>query len=514
MPYIRNFIFNNYLMGNCCFSHNKDNLIVERITLKKRKQDHQIQTVTPVNWLARSKRSSIYMVNNEDILTKYNFEEQVGYGYFGTVKICVPKNDARKKYACKSIDKSKLSPQKINNLIREIETLSMVDHPNIIKYFETYNDPKYFHIIMELCTGGELFDRISHVKQFTEKEACNIIFKIITAILHCHSLGIVHRDLKPENILYENKSDFSDIKIIDFGLSRQTLTAEDLHSIVGSPYYVAPEVLDGNYDKKCDIWSIGILTYCLLSGKPPFMAQDKQELYKKIKTEKPKFKSKVWNSITVEAIDFITLLLNKNPDKRPSARVALQSKWFKQIYQNDLSLKGLDPKILEKLKNFHQPKQFTRIILDFMVKKLNTKEIDELKKAFNILDEDRGGFIEFSELKKAFSFCGIDIKDDEIQAVLNHCNPKWKEKINYTSFIAAALDKKNLLNKDVLWETFRVFDTDQTGSISLLNIEKAIERTGKKKKIGAFQKMFEELGLQSDAQISFEEFCSIIENEM
>jgi calcium-dependent protein kinase len=500
-------------MGNCCFSHNKD-LIVERITIKRRKSDNGIQSVTPINWLARSKRSSIYMVNNEDITNKYAFEEQIGYGYFGSVKICVPKNDSRKKYACKSIDKSKLSAQKINNLIREIETLSMVDHPNIIKYFETYNDPKYFHIIMELCTGGELFDRISHIKYFTEKEACNIIFKIITAILHCHSLGIVHRDLKPENILYESKSDFSDIKVIDFGLSRQTITDEDLHSIVGSPYYVAPEVLEGNYDKKCDIWSIGILTFCLLSGKPPFTANDKQELYRKIKTEKLKFKSKVWNSISVDAIDFITSLLNKSPEKRPSARVALQSRWFKQIYQNDLSLNQLDPKILEKLKSFNQPKQFTKVILDFMIKKLNTKEIEDLKKAFNILDEDKGGFIEYPELKKAFTYCHIDIKDDELQAVLSHCNPKWKERINYTSFIAAALDKKNLIDKDTLWETFKVFDTDQTGSISLVNIEKAIERTGKKKKIGAFEKMFEELGLKSDAKINFEQFCSIIESEM
>ena len=139
---------------------------------------------------------------------------------------------------------------------------------------------------MEYCTGGELLDRIIEKKYFSEKEAAEVIYKITSAISHCHSLGIVHRDLKPENILYESKSDFSDLKIIDFGLATKIEFGVSLNSVVGSPYYVSPEVLDGKYDEKCDVWSIGILCFVLLTGNPPFYSSDRNELYHKIKTDK------------------------------------------------------------------------------------------------------------------------------------------------------------------------------------------------------------------------------------
>ena len=228
------------------------------------------------------RRSSIYFPNNEQITTKFIFDGILGEGYFGTVKLVSPKNDINKKFACKSIDKTKLNEIKIKNLIREIETLSMVDHPNIVKYYETYDDDKFFHIIMEYCTGGELFEKVIKKNSFDEVSVRSLIFKISSAVHHCHSLGIVHRDLKPENILFENNTDFSDIKIIDFGLSRKVLTGDDLKSIVGSPFYVAPEVLQGKYDNKCDIWSIGVLAFCLLAGKPPFYSENRLELFNKI----------------------------------------------------------------------------------------------------------------------------------------------------------------------------------------------------------------------------------------
>ena len=298
-------------MGNsCCNSKSMKNIVVDRITIKRRLSDSkQIPNNSPRN-IHRSKRSSIYMVNNEDVSEKYLFETQLGTGYFGSVKLVIPKIDSNKKYACKSIDKTKLPLKKINNLIREIETLSMVDHPNIIKYYETYNDSQYFHIIMEYCTGGELFERIVQKKRFNENIVCNLIFKIASAIHHCHSLGIVHRDLKPENILFENKSEFSEIKLIDFGLSRKILNEDDLHSIVGSPFYVAPEVLEGNYDEKCDIWSIGVITYCLLSGRPPFYSESREELFKKIKKENVSFSKKIWENISIDAMEYIKMLLN------------------------------------------------------------------------------------------------------------------------------------------------------------------------------------------------------------
>lgn len=511
-------------MGNsCCLcSSNTKNVIVERITIKRRISENKPNLLgTPIQNL-RSKRSSIYMINNEDIQSKYVFDAQLGTGYFGSVKLISPKNDANKKYACKSIDKTKLPEKKIQNLIREIETLSMVDHPNIIKYYETYNDPKYFHIIMEYCTGGELFERILQKKRFNEILVCGLILKIASAIHHCHILKIVHRDLKPENILFENKSDFSDIKIIDFGLSRKIFSADDLHSIVGSPFYVAPEVLDGNYDEKCDIWSIGVIAYCLLSGKPPFYSENREELFKKIKKENVNFSSKVWGNISLEAIEFIRMLLNKNPKKRPNSKTMLEAKWFKNILEAELSLKQLDPDILISLRKFHQPRMLTKTILKFIIRQFKTKEIEELKKAFNILDKEKTGFISIEQLQSAFDYCKVNIQYDELKAIIsNFCENKnsgntklQDQRINYTSFIAAVIDKKKILDKEILWEAFKTFDTEETGHICIANIEKAFERTGKKKKKEELEDMFSELGLKKDDFITFEQFCKIIEKDL
>ncbi len=509
-------------MGNSCYcSGNKKGkkIVVERITIKRRISinNQQQQISEKEKRESFRKRSSIYMINNEDILTKYIFDAQLGTGYFGSVKLISPINDFNKKYACKSIDKTKLPANKISNLMREIETLSMVDHPNIIKYYETYSDPQYFHIIMEYCTGGELFERILLKKRFNENLVCNLIFKLASAIHHCHSLGIVHRDLKPENILFENKSDFSDIKIIDFGLSRKIQNEDDLHSIVGSPFYVAPEVLEGNYDEKCDIWSIGIISYCLLSGKPPFYSDNREELFRKIKKENVSFAKKVWENISIEAIEFIRMLLNKQSKKRPNAKTILEAKWFKGIFIEELSLNQLDPYILKSMRNFCQPRQLTKTILKFIIKEFKTHEVEELNKAFNILDIDKTGFISFNQLQSAFAYCKVEIGSDELKAILSNLslgNEKYTERINYSSFIATVIDKRKILNKEKLWEAFKIFDTDQTGKVSIANIEKAFERTGKKKKLVEIQEMFLELGLQVDEFITFEQFCKIIEKDL
>lgn len=512
--------FIQFKMGSsCCIGKKNSQLVVERITVKRRSSDNKISVMSPKAWVARSRRTSIYMVNNEDISKKYLFSQQIGTGYFGTVKISIPINDQNKKYACKSIDKSKLPIKKINNLIREIETLSMVDHPNIIKYYETYNDNRYFHIIMEFCTGGDLFDHIVKKKHFSENEACNLVFKLTSAIVHCHSLGVVHRDLKPENILFENNSDFSDIKIIDFGLSRKLYNEDDMHSIVGSPFYVAPEVLEGNYDAKCDVWSIGVITYCLLCGRPPFYSTDKEELFRKIKNEEISFSSNVWENISEDAKEFIKMLLIKNHKKRPNAKKALQSKWFKKIIEEDLNINQIDPEILSHLRNFNEPRQLTKAVLTHIVKNLKYNEIEQLNKTFNILDHDKTGFIDITQLQKAFEHCKIEIKESELKNILNNCAYYKKkgyfadDRINYSAFIAAAIDKKRLITRDVLWEAFKIFDTEEKGFINIYSLEKAIERTGKKKKLDDLKFMFKELGLSMDARISFDDFCQIIEKD-
>ena len=187
-------------MGVCCFRYTK----IVNASPNQRKSK------------LKSCRSSIYQINKENINDVYDISSKFSSGYYGTVPKANFKNDASKFYAVKSISKSNLSQKSLKNLICEIQILAKLDHPNIVKYYETYDDDKYFYLVMELCEGGELFERIVSKKHLEEKDAAEILFKLTHAISHCHSRGIVHRDIKAENILFEIKTKSkNDVKIID-----------------------------------------------------------------------------------------------------------------------------------------------------------------------------------------------------------------------------------------------------------------------------------------------------------
>ena len=178
---------------------------------------------------------------------------------------------------------------------QEINIMIQIDHPNIINLYEVFEDTRYIYLIMEECSGGELFDRIydriSKKNLFTEKEAAIIFKQFMSAVCHCHSIKICHRDLKPENLLFLNKN-FDCLKVIDFGLSR-IFTEKDhkMKTKVGTAYYVSPEILSGDYDEKCDIWSSGVILYILLTGDPPFNGENDNVIYRKISKKKFSFPS-------------------------------------------------------------------------------------------------------------------------------------------------------------------------------------------------------------------------------
>jgi calcium-dependent protein kinase len=223
------------------------------------------------------------------------FGRIIGSGKFGIVRIARPKSDPNMKFAIKSITRNAIKGD-IKMLTRELDILIEVDHPNIVKFYEMFVDQDYVHIVMEYCTGGELFERITKKGKIKEKDAAKIVKYVLMAIKHLHEKGICHRDIKPENLLFENTSDSAKIKLIDFGLSKfiSESTEGDLQTKVGTPYYVAPEVLKGVYDKRCDLWSIGVITYILLCGYPPFYGSNNKEIFDKIKNCKYEFFAEDW----------------------------------------------------------------------------------------------------------------------------------------------------------------------------------------------------------------------------
>jgi len=265
-----------------------------------------------------------------DIRDKYLLMDEVlGEGSFGTVRKCrlLGGNLVR---ALKTIDKSKLPDA--TQLRREVDILLNVDHPHIIKLYDVYEDATHIYLVSELCSGGELYDRVvektkSKEGHFSEFTAARIIRNILSAISYCHDVKkIVHRDLKPENFLLTDKTDNAQVKVIDFGLSRYS--SDRMKSQVGTIYYVAPEVLFGEYTSKADIWSIGVVSYVLLCGFPPFNAGSEGLTYNVVKEGTVKFPSPAWDKVSAPAIAFVKRLLDKDPDRRPSAAQALRDPWI------------------------------------------------------------------------------------------------------------------------------------------------------------------------------------------
>jgi calcium-dependent protein kinase len=417
----------------------------------------------------------------QDIRKIYKFRDNLGGGHFGKVRLGYRRNEKPPPfYAIKSISKRNLTDKDLEDLIKEVDIISCLDHPNIIKFYETYHDKFYFHIVMELCKGKEVFDRIVEDGRIKEKKVCMVIMKVLHAISYCHSRGVTHRDLKPENILFETLDSESEIKLIDFGLSRKVFNDEKMHTILGTPYYVAPEVLQGEYDEKCDIWSIGALTYIMLCGDPPFKGNSNHEIFNKILREDVKFSSKKWEKISDDAKNFVKNCLIKIPDKRPNAIQCLNNLWFKDILNDVHSVNNISVDILNNLKNFSIKEKFTKMVIKYLLNTLTEKEKNIYKKAFYAMDYKHKGTIDIEDLEKSFQIGKVLIKKEELEKLIKLVDENGKNSLDYTELLIAGINKQKLFNEEKLKMAFQYFDVNNSGIIEISDLKDAMLRFGKK----------------------------------
>jgi calcium-dependent protein kinase len=340
-----------------------------------------------------------------DVRSKYHIEsKEIGHGHYGVVRKCMDR-ETREWYAIKSIRKSKVG--KVDVLRREVALLRECDHPNIIKLVEVHEDQKYLHLITELCTGGELFDRIIEKTQsdeghFSERDAAGLVRCILDAISYCHDKAIVHRDLKPENFLFSSKDERTAvIKIIDFGLSRHDHDVKQgiMNTKVGTPYYVAPEVLNREYTKSCDIWSIGVITYILLCGYPPFYGDTDTQIFESVRMAKFDFPSPDWDGISDSAKEFICSLLQRTPSKRLTARQALNHTWIRKTtgeMQRKSSI-AFAPLSIAFIK-FRDMQKLKKAALAFLATNATNDDIAALNDVFATIDVTKKGTITLQEL--------------------------------------------------------------------------------------------------------------------
>jgi calcium-dependent protein kinase len=452
-------------------------------------------------------KSNFVGIMKGNILDKYTVEKEIGAGGYARCLLLKNKTTGQQ-YACKELLKNKLN--NVASLKSEIQILIKLDHPNIIKLYEIYENDNYIYLVMELCTGGELFDRIiqktEQGKQFTEKEVAQIFQQMMSAINYCHSNKIVHRDLKPENLLLANKDENSPIKVIDFGMSRIFNDKQAMFDKVGTAYYISPEVLDGFYDEKCDIWSAGIILYILLCGYPPFNGNDDDEIFESIKKRKFVYPDSEWSGVSSEAKDLINKMLS-DPLTRLTAEQVLSHPWLKKQLNKDT--KASEIKInFNTFKTYSGANKLSRAVLTYIASRLTDDEVKKLKETFQKIDVNGDGMLTLEELKKAVAQ-NPEVHVMNIEQIFKTIDTDNSGVINYTEFLAASIDKKIYLQEDKLRDAFKLFDEDKSGKISKSEISKVL----KFKKSGAeMTKLFEKYDLNGDGEIDFDEFLNMMKD--
>lgn len=446
-----------------------------------------------------------YVPENTTKITKeYKiWAEVIGRGAYGEVRkaLHIPTNEMR---AVKIIYKQECSPEEQQNIFREVKVLKQLDHPNIIKIYEYFSDDKFIFIVTELMQGGELFDRIMDVHHFSERKAAEIFMQILSAVNYLHNHKIVHRDLKPENILFDGDN----IKLIDFGTSREFDPNTKMKGTHGTPYYIAPEVLQHSYNEKCDVWSCGVILYILLSGSPPFNGNNDDEILNAVQRGQYSFDLPEFEQISDYAKRLITKMLTFNPKHRITISEAINDAWFKMVLTKKEVI--LNTNIINNLKNFNVRNKMQEAVYFFMVNNMTTKdEKKELMEIFKALDTNQDGVLSREELNAGLKKINQFISEEEIDALMDRIDYNKDKTINYTEFVAAAIDKKKLLSDERINTCFRIFDKDHNGKISAAELKEVFQ--GKNivdEKV--WNELVKEVDQNGDGEIELKEFKEIL----
>ena len=444
------------------------------------------------------------------IITKeYTFGKVIGTGSYGQVRLAVHKLTKQVR-AIKIIQKAKVN---INALLNEINILSKLSHPNIMQIFEVFDDNTNVYIVSEYCKGGELFDIISKKGSFTEKDACVIMKQLMSAICYSHQNNIVHRDLKPENILMDNDTDDLTIKLIDWGCAQTIKSAKQSKQADGTAYYIAPEVLKGEYDEKCDIWACGVIFYILLCGYPPFNGETDDEIYEAVLSGKFQFPEEDWDQVSQDAKDLIKKMLTKDPKKRISALYSMQDVWFKKNEEKSEYDKKLAKKVLNNMKKFKKHRILEKTIISFIINQLVKKdERLELEKQFKDWDTNGDGVLSKEEIINGYRKTYGKVDENEIENMIKSIDLDGNGVIDYNEFLACSINKDKILRNDNLKICFDEFDTDKSGKISVDEVSSIFKQGNNENNndMEAFKNMVKNADENGDGEISFEEFQDIM----
>ena len=447
----------------------------------------------------------------------YKLIKKLGEGTFGKVNLVEHKITGMIR-AMKVIKKANVLNEKTNEalVLNELEILKKIDHQNVLKFYEFYSDNKNFYLITEYCSGGDLFDA-SKKESLSEFQVACIIYQILLALNHIHKMKIMHRDLKPENILVAKREEdgLYRVKLCDFGTSHLFKDGEKEKNVMGSSYYMAPEVLNKKYNFKCDLWSLGVVMYVLLTKKIPFFGKDDKEVRKSI--VKKKFNPEPIQVYSKYVQDLIADLLEKNVDKRLNAEKALTYEIFK-VYKcketiNKVNLKEVKP-YFDNIKKYKRHNIFQETAISYLIHNCEIEEVPVALKLFNLLDINDNGKIAFNEFLDGLNkISGETFNKEEGKQIFLNLDSNKNNYIEQEEFVKAAVDKKVFLTEKMLKFAFDFFDVDNSGLITVEDIREIFKDNINcdKKATDEFNNIIQVIDKDNDGKINYDEFSTFMQ---
>lgn len=470
---------------------------------------------------------------------KYRIGKMLGAGSFGVVRECFELSTG-KRYAIKTIGKlpkrGPPTPRYLLKLRTEVEVMNQLGSSlNAVNLKDVFEDDINVHLVMELCEGGALLERVESTA-YSERYIAKLVRSILRFISQCHAKGIIYRDVKPDNFLFLTKEENSPLKATDFGLSIRHLPEEPkLTSRSGTPAYMAPELVMQCYDEKADIWSVGMLAYQLLTGKFPFWEDVRNEslmdVWKAILAREVVWSAPELQALSRDAVDFLERLLQRNPIMRPSAAEALAHPWLKDDVGNvpDTPMNG---SVVQRLQRFATYSHLKQVVLKMITEDMDVADIPAasplaiaLKEMFATLDKDSNGQLSFEEMAAGLKAQGYVVSEDEVKQLMEKLDMDHDGTVHMSEFLTTMIDWSTLAQSDeAVWDTyieraFKRMDLDGDGYISLDELVQELppavicaNSDDEDERLAEAKKMLREADTNGDGKISRQEFTHLLKD--
>eukprot|EP00347_Sterkiella_histriomuscorum_P012801 403367176 len=452
---------------------------------------------------------------DEKVHDNYIISGIIGDPYDSKARLGVHKHSNIER-AIKQVDKANIEDMKDYN--EKIELIKHLDHPNIAKYIEYYEDENNFYFVSEYMQGGDLWNAVMTLGgKYTEEVAATVIKQILHALVYLNSKGIVHRNIRTGNILFTENGKLN-LKLIDFDVAgTKTMETVQIYGGKGGlhgPYYCAPEIFKNEFSDKSDVWSTGVVLYFLLFGKLPFDGWSFEDTIETIKRgifDLDSEKNKHGQSLSHEVRDLIRKMFIVDPDQRLSAEDALKHSWFAKAQKGDYKDKNLAT-TLDNIRTFTAGGKLKQAMMGFFTSKLmSQKEINKLAEEFQLFDTNGEGYLSYDELKEAlFTVKGVDMNEQELEELVQKIDADNNGKINYTEFLMVAMNQEQMLTNDRLEAAFKMFDKNGDNEVSVDEIKTMFEHI-KSVDEKMIVRAMNEVDRKSKTSLKFNEFKIMME---